>query len=567
MSLIVRQSTARTCMVGPVLDADGVAVTDCVVADFEGSVNGGDPAALNGSATLTHRGVGFYSLALTATDLATVGSFEVTINDTVNACPMKVIMVIEEAVYDALFVASATGMLPANVTQWLGSAAATPTVAGVPEVDVTHWIGTAAATPTVAGVPEVDVTHWLGTAAQGASGRPQVDVELIEGADPTDTIRDAVVDDATRIDASALNTLSGHDPGETIMGTTDQDAAFGTVTTELAKVPKSDSTVGWNATARAQIQQEAEDALAAVGVTTTRTGYLDNLSAGAVALASSLTTLAGKFTGITLVAEWLGLIAGKQTGNSTARTELRATGAGSGTFDETTDSQEALRDRGDAAWTTATGFSTLSQADVRTAVGLASANLDTQLDALPTNSELATALGTADDATLAAIAAVDAKVGTPSNLGGGATLAANLSDIEGQTDDIGSAGAGLTALASAANLATAATYIDTEVAAIKVVTDALTSAGAAKLAASTPGIITGTVDDTGFSPTTTIFEADDITEATADHYNGRIVTFTSGAMLGQSTDITDYALSSGRGRFTVTALTEAPANNVTFVIT
>jgi hypothetical protein len=38
----------------------------------------------------------------------------------------------------------------------------------------------------------------------------------IEGTDPTDTIRDAVVDDATRIDASALNTLSGHDPGANI---------------------------------------------------------------------------------------------------------------------------------------------------------------------------------------------------------------------------------------------------------------------------------------------------------------------------------------------------------------
>jgi|JI10StandDraft_1071094.scaffolds.fasta_scaffold256248_3 hypothetical protein len=66
---------------------------------------------------------------------------------------------------------------------------------------------------------------------------------------------------------------------------------------------------------------------------------------------SGVTTLLGKFTGITLLAQWLGLIAGKQTGNSTARTELRATGAGSGTFDETTDSVEAIRDRGDAAWT------------------------------------------------------------------------------------------------------------------------------------------------------------------------------------------------------------------------
>ena len=96
-------------MVGPVLDASGVAVTDCVVADFEGSVNGGDPAALNGSATLTHRGVGFYSLSLTATDLGTVGSFQVTINDTVNCCPMMNLTIVEEAVYDSLFAASATG--------------------------------------------------------------------------------------------------------------------------------------------------------------------------------------------------------------------------------------------------------------------------------------------------------------------------------------------------------------------------------------------------------------------------------------------------------------------------
>jgi len=49
-----------------------------------------------------------------------------------------------------------------DVTKWLGTAAATPTTAGVPEVDVTHWIGTAAATPTVAGVPEVDLTHMEG---------------------------------------------------------------------------------------------------------------------------------------------------------------------------------------------------------------------------------------------------------------------------------------------------------------------------------------------------------------------------------------------------------------------
>ena len=66
-------------------------------------------------------------------------------------------------------------------------------------------------------------------------------------------------------------------------------------------------------------------------------------------LASTWNTL---MAGITSLAEWLGLLAGKQAADATALTEIKATGAGSGTYSETTDSLEALRDRGDAAWTT-----------------------------------------------------------------------------------------------------------------------------------------------------------------------------------------------------------------------
>lgn len=87
-----------------------------------------------------------------------------------------------------------------------------------------------------------------------------------------------------------------------------------------------------------------------------------------------------------------------------------------------------------------------------------------------------------------------------------------------------------------------------------------------KLEASIGTIVTGTVDDTVLTPTTTQFEADDITEATADHYNGRIVIFTSGVLVQQAAEITDYQLNSGRGRFTITTRTEAPGNNDTFVI-
>lgn len=84
------------------------------------------------------------------------------------------------------------------------------------------------------------------------------------------------------------------------------------------------------------------------------------------------------------------------------------------------------------------------------------------------------------------------------------------------------------------------------------------------------GIIRGTVDST-VTPTETVFESDDITEATGDQFLGRKLVFViskagTDALYGLSTDILDYALVSGRGRFTVTQLTEPPANNDEFVI-
>lgn len=95
-------------------------------------------------------------------------------------------------------------------------------------------------------------------------------------------------------------------------------------------------------------------------LTAARAGYLDNLQY----ITSTL------FSGITSFAEWIGLLAGKQTGNSTARSELRATGAGSGTFDETTDSLEAVRDRGDAEW--AGGSATLIAVSTTVSSGVVS---------------------------------------------------------------------------------------------------------------------------------------------------------------------------------------------------
>lgn len=87
-----------------------------------------------------------------------------------------------------------------------------------------------------------------------------------------------------------------------------------------------------------------------------------------------------------------------------------------------------------------------------------------------------------------------------------------------------------------------------------------------RLEASAETIVTGTVSHDNTAATTTVFYSDDIIEATADHFNGRIVIFVSGDLQYQATAIEDYELVSGEGKFTVTALTEVPADNVQFII-
>ena len=80
------------------------------------------------------------------------------------------------------------------------------------------------------------------------------------------------------------------------------------------------------------------------------------------------------------------------------------------------------------------------------------------------------------------------------------------------------------------------------------------------LAFGSAGLVVGGVAS---GATTTVIPTD-LTEATNDHYNGRYVTFITGALAGQSSDITDYF---GAGKeLTVTALTESPNQGDKFVI-
>lgn len=264
-------------------------------------------------------------------------------------------------------------------------------------------------------------------------------------------------------------------------------------------------------TMKASVNAEADQALADVGLTTTITGRID----------AAITTRMATFTYTTPPTA---------AANATAvRAELAT--------------ELARIDVGISTRLASAGYTApLDAAGTRSAVGLASANLDTQIATLAT----AASLVTVNNNVIA--------------VGNTVTALNNVSTAQVQS----SCAAALTAYDPATGTEAAAIQSATD--AVKVVTDALTAAAAAKLQKSTATMVVGTVTNAGLTPTTTQFEASDITEATADHYKDLVIKFITGALAGQGTSISAYSLNTGRGRFTVTAMTEAPANGDTFIV-
>jgi hypothetical protein len=134
--------------------------------------------------------------------------------------------------------------------------------------------------------------------------------------------------------------------------------------------------------------------------------------------------------------------------------------------------------------------------------------------------------------------------------------------------NVGTAGAGLTAINLpnqtmdiTGNLSGSVGSVTAEVTA-DVTKISGSTAAADNLEASASTIIVGSA--TAVTLTTTTMSADGFTEATDDHYNGRIIIWTSGVLQNQATDITGYDGASQT--FTFTQVTEAPSNDDTFVI-
>ena len=117
----LRQSTAgQSVLIGVFVDStDGVtAETGLTIAntDIRLSANGGNMFAKT-SGGGTHDEAGWYTITLDATDTATVGRLQLSVAVTGALPVFAEYQVLEEVVYDALFAASATGALPATLVQ------------------------------------------------------------------------------------------------------------------------------------------------------------------------------------------------------------------------------------------------------------------------------------------------------------------------------------------------------------------------------------------------------------------------------------------------------------------
>lgn len=192
-------------------------------------------------------------------------------------------------------VGSVTGNVGGNVAGSVGSVTAAVTLPAIPAA----WITADGIAANAIGSSEI---------ADGAITAAKIATNAIDA--------DALAADAVAEIQSGLATAANL---ATVAGYLDTEVAA--IITELAKVPKSDGTATWNATALASLQTEANDAIVA--------NRLDELLAADSDIDGAQPPTVGSVFH-----------------------ELLTKTAGSFTFDQTTDSLEAIRDRGDAAWIT-----------------------------------------------------------------------------------------------------------------------------------------------------------------------------------------------------------------------
>jgi hypothetical protein len=387
-------------LIGPFVDSgDGVTVEDGLTidaADIRLSVNGGNIAAKN-SGGGTHDELGYYTITLDATDTATVGRLQVMVAET-GALPVyHEFQVLEEAIYDGMFAASAA-RIPADVTAISGDTTAADNAESF--FDGTGYAGTNNVIPTVTSVTAIatggitagsiaadaigaselaadavtEIQSGLATAAALATA--QSDLDTITGSDG------AVIASGTQT-FNMTGNVTGNLSGSVGSVTGAINTGAGTITTLDALDTAQDTQHGTTQTAIADVPTVAEfEARTIVSANYATSAALATVDQNVDSILED--------TGTTLQAELDGIQADTEDIQSRLPAALV-----SGRIDASVGAMAANT-------LTASALATDAVAEINATVDTALSDYDG-----PTNAELTTALAAADDAVLAAIAALN----------------------------------------------------------------------------------------------------------------------------------------------------------------
>lgn len=534
---LLRQSTAQTIRFGPFIDSTDFVTAETGLtiaqADRQISKDGGAFAQSNHTGNSTHDTDGWYSDDLDSTDTNTVG-----------------ILLLQIVVAGALPVWHEYTVVPADVYDTL--------IAG---------------------------TDAMPSQVEGMDANVLTASAL--ATDAVNEIRDAVTGGAFSLDTDAngrVRVVDGTGAGEI-------DTASGRVQITEAQIDQVvdeiwDEAVSGHVTAGTTGERvERLDIIASGGsggLTNARAVNLDNLDA----TVSSRATPAQVNTEVDTALADVNLdhVAGTAApGNPPAGTYLDILADdGTATYDRTTDSLQAIRDRGDAAWTTA-DISTLTAA-IGTVADAAAAGDPTAVDTLVAYVKqiINTLEGTVG------IPVFPAEAAPANNVSLAEVIRAIHSDVTGLN---GSAMRGTDNAALASTIGTpVGADISADIAAVQSDTDDIQTRLPASLVGgrmdSNVGAISGNASaadkaeegyravvtftiGVGSSTTALVLSSSNPSFTVNDQPNGKIITFredtTTAALRGQSTDITDYVQSTNT--LTVTALTTAPVSGDVGVIT
>lgn len=335
----------------PLFDNDGDLVTGAAGLDSEVSKDAGSFADCTNEATEIATSSGIYYLDLTATEMNADTVAIIVKTSTTDAKTTPIILYPQDNGLDR-------------------------------NVNITHWNGTAVASPDTAGYPVVTVKDGTGQGeialTSGAIDNVTLVATTTTNTDMRGTDSALLASNYTApLSAAAVNAevdtaLSDYDAPTRAELTSDINSVITEVNANETKLDTIDSNVDAILVDTNELQTNQGNWLTATGFSTHSaadvwTATTRTLSSFGTLVAdiwghATRTLSAFAFTVTTDAASRTA----SQADVSSLALEATLTAMKGATFDGATDSLEALRNQGDAAWVTATGFSTHSAANVRT---------------------------------------------------------------------------------------------------------------------------------------------------------------------------------------------------------